>query len=519
MPHSSQSSSSVLLPPQKVETSEVLHHQTDTLGTDTLGTDTVGKASDWYYATEELLDALPRVWPRSVMYLLLSLSGVVLPWAVLSKVDEIGSARGRLEPLKATQKLDSPVSASVTHVNVKEGESVKSDQILLELDSNVLKTDLEQVLKKLEGLQNKLENLELLKKQLTLSMRTQQQQNQAQQSAQLSRIEQAQQNLNSLKSVYNLQKQEKLAKVNQMQRAVESNKAAEKLAGVSFQASQERVSRYEQAWRDGVMSQDRYLETDQLAKENHERLIKARSDTFQTEESLKEQQSAYQKMLHQAQSEIQQAELRLQQEQRNYQTQLYTGQLAYLKTEEELKQLQTQIKTLQSEINQTKSQEISLNIQLNQRIVRSPIDGVIFAFPFQKPGAVVQVGQMIAQIAAKGDPLVIRAQLPSQESGFLQVGNPVKVKFDAYPFQDYGVVLGHVSRISPDSKVVETKQGNMEIFEVEITLAQSYIQNGSKRILLTPGQTATAEVIVRQRRVIDYVLDPFKKLQKGGLDL
>jgi hemolysin D len=36
---------------------------------------------------------------------------------------------------------------------------------------------------------------------------------------------------------------------------------------------------------------------------------------------------------------------------------------------------------------------------------------------------------------------------------------------------------------------------------------------------LRPGDTATAEVIVRQRRIIDLILDPFKKLQKGGLEL
>ena len=38
-------------------------------------------------------------------------------------------------------------------------------------------------------------------------------------------------------------------------------------------------------------------------------------------------------------------------------------------------------------------------------------------------------------------------------------------------------------------------------------------------IPLRPGDTVTAEVVVRQRRIIDFVLDPFKKLQKGGLQL
>jgi HlyD family secretion protein len=131
----------------------------------------------------------------------------------------------------------------------------------------------------------------------------------------------------------------------------------------------------------------------------------------------------------------------------------------------------------------------------------------------------LQPGQAITQIAPQGSPLVFRAQMPSSESGFLRVGQPVKLKFDAYPFQDYGVVQGHLRWISPDSKVEETPQGKLETFELEIVLEQTYIQTQNKRVALTPGQTATAEVIVRQRHLIDFILDPFKKLQKGGVEL
>lgn len=109
--------------------------------------------------------------------------------------------------------------------------------------------------------------------------------------------------------------------------------------------------------------------------------------------------------------------------------------------------------------------------------------------------------------------------MPSQESGFLRLGMPVKLKFDAYPFQDYGIVSGRVRWISPDSQVEETPQGKVEIFELEVVLDGAYIQTQNKRVALTAGQTATAEVIVRQRRLIDFVLDPFKKLQKGGVEL
>ncbi len=167
----------------------------------------------------------------------------------------------------------------------------------------------------------------------------------------------------------------------------------------------------------------------------------------------------------------------------------------------------------------SKSQIKSLKFQLDQRAIRTPVEGTIFQLPIGRPGVVVEPGQMIAQVAPQGSPLVLKAQMTSRESGFLRVGMPVKLKFDAYPFQDYGIVEGRLSSISPDSKITQTAQGPVETFELEIAIAQTYIQTQNKRIALTPGQTATAEVVVRQRRLIDFILDPFKKLQKGGLEL
>ncbi|WP_287249133.1 hypothetical protein [Moorena sp. SIO4E2] len=56
-------------------------------------------------------------------------------------------------------------------------------------------------------------------------------------------------------------------------------------------------------------------------------------------------------------------------------------------------------------------------------------------------------------------------------------------------------------------------------YNIEIALNQDCIPTGKECIGFRPGDTATAEVIVRQRRIIDFILDPFKKLQQGGLKL
>lgn len=163
-----------------------------------------------------------------------------------------------------------------------------------------------------------------------------------------------------------------------------------------------------------------------------------------------------------------------------------------------------------------------MNEQLKKYVIRAPFDGTIFQLPIKREGAVVQPKELIAEIAPKGTHLVFKGQIPTSESESIRSGNPhkeAKLKFDEYPFQDYGVVQGKLSRVSPDFKVTQTAQGNLTTYDLEIELSQNCIQPESKCISFKSGQPATAEVIIRQRRVIDLLIDPFKKLQKGDLKL
>ncbi|TVP63064.1 MAG: HlyD family efflux transporter periplasmic adaptor subunit [Nodularia sp. (in: Bacteria)] len=468
---------------------------------------------DLYYGTEELLDALPRVWTRGVFYVLLGFASLALPWATLSKVDETGSARGRIEPQGATQKLDSQAGGSVKAVKVTEGETVSVGQVLMELDSEILQTELQQAEAKLSALLNQETQFDLLKSQLELTLNVQKQQNQFQALEKMSQVNQAEQNLSFKQSVYNLQKLERQALVNQAQQQIQTAQNDLESAETRLSIDSRQVNRFQKLVNDGAVSVN---QVDQLKKEEQEskRLYaRSQSDVKQAQLRLAEETSRYQATMNQLQSEIEQTKHQLRAEKNSYQSLLKAGELAILKYQEQLKSLETQVANLQSEIAQTNGKITSLNLQIQQRVVRSPVDGTIFELPVTKPGEVVQVGQRIAHIAPQNTEIILKANMPVQDSGFLVVGMPVKIKFDAYSFQEYGIVKGKVTRISPDSRISETPQGNIETYELEIALEQKYIQNGAKRVSLTPGQTANAEVIVRQRRVIDYVLDPFKRLQ------
>ncbi|GBF80879.1 HlyD family efflux transporter periplasmic adaptor subunit [Aphanothece sacrum] len=474
---------------------------------------------DWANSTKDILDTLPRVWTRGLLYFLVVFVIIVLPWALLAKVDETGTANGKLEPKGKTIKLDAPVEGKVSLINVKEGDIVKSGQSLIEIESELIQADFKQQQTKLEGQEQKLNQLNFLEKQLQLVFRTQQQQNQAQKLEKLAQVNQAKQNLDALKNAYDLQKEEKLAQVNQAKQELAHNQEAIKLAEIQFKNAQGVKNRYDTAVEEGIVSQIQVIEREDTVQERKKAYEQSKSDIQQAKHRLAEQKSSYERTLKKARTDIKDAELRLKEQENSSDSLMGSAELSLLKNKEEINNLQTEISTLKSDIKQTKSQIESLQFQLSQRVVKAPIAGTIFHLPIEGEGTVVQSGTRLLEIAPQGTALILRAQMATTESGSITKGMLVKMKFDAFPFQDYGIIEGKLIEVSPTTSEIDTPNGKVLAYDLKIELNKTCMPTPKKCIKLRPGDTATAEVIVRQRRLIDFVLDPFKKLQNGGFKL
>jgi hemolysin D len=523
-------------------------------------------AEDWSDTVKDAIEALPQLWTRGLFYVLLLFTCTILPWAMLSKFDETGAGRGRIETKGSSNRLESATSGQVIAVRVQEGQSVQKGQVLLELESDAVRAEVQQAKTKLEGQMNRLSQLGIAKNQVTIAIATQQQQNKAQAVEKLAQFEQAQQNLADKQSSAPLSENLKLIQLDRAgkiltdskanlliqttEKAAQLRQARQRLAAAKtsliindskYQWSLKELKRYQYLHEQGGVPEVKLVEIQGIAKEMERMTAQSAADVALAETGIKEQESNYSKVIYQLQADIrqsesklleqnreyqqisaqqkvaiQQAESRLKEQQGNRDSLLQGGKLAIFKSEEQLKDLQSQIGTLNNEISQTQQQIKELERQLAQKIIRAPVAGIVLQLPFKQPKSFIQTGQLVVQIAPQGASTILKVQMPSENTGFLKTGMPVKVKFDAYPFQDYGVIEGKVQKVSPDSKLVDVGNGKIEAFEVDVMLDRNYIQSQGKRIPLNLGQTATAEVIVRQRQTIDLILDPFKKLQQGG---
>jgi hemolysin D len=391
----------------------------------------------------------------------------VLPWAALTRVDEVGTAKGRLEPRGKTMRLDAAIAGAVAKVNVKEGQTVRAGDRLVELNADLIRNQQLQAQTKLESQLNRLAQLQAMGRQLEVSRQTQRLQVQAQLNEQLAERDRTTSRLNYYETAQDLTRQ-------------------------VLKQDRTRATRFREFHRVGIITGVQAEDAERVALETQQRVSQIGSDRAQAQAELQKQASTSERIRRE-------------------------GEVTLLASGRQQQEAQAELAQLRTDIEQTRHQIAALNLQLKQTVITVPIAGTIFQLPVQRPGAVVQPGEQIATIAPLGTPLILRAKLTSRESGFVKVGLPVKIKFDAYPFQDYGIITGKVRWIAPDAQ--PPAAGQEAVYDVEIILDQTFIRAGDKILALSAGQTASAEIVIRQRRVVDFFLDPFKRLNKDGMTL
>ena len=142
----------------------------------------------------------------------------------------------------------------------------------------------------------------------------------------------------------------------------------------------------------------------------------------------------------------------------------------------------------------------------------APVSGVVTDLTSTQPGDKVQANSPLGGIAPSNSHSVVKVEIAENDRAFLREGLPVKLKFNAFPYQRYGVINGTLEYVSPATKpAAQTRQ---PVYEARVSLERDFYQVGETRYPLRYGMTAIVEVVVRERRLIDLALDPFR--QVGG---
>ena len=205
--------------------------------------------------------------------------------------------------------------------------------------------------------------------------------------------------------------------------------------------------------------------------------------------------------------------------------QLVQGELDNIK--QKTKNLQNEIKGFKLEItvaNNSYDQELSklyqdyndqrnkfeqrlerFQDQLGRRVVLSPVDGVINKINSFTIGGVVKPGVDLIEIVPTSERLVIDADLPISDVGFVSTGQDVIIRLIGPNSMNYDFITGTVMKISPDT--IQTDDGE-EFYQVRISADKRQFSGVSGDYYLRTGLAVDCGLIVGKRTLLDNLLAP-----------
>jgi hemolysin D len=159
---------------------------------------------------------------------------------------------------------------------------------------------------------------------------------------------------------------------------------------------------------------------------------------------------------------------------------------------------------------------IKANQRWTQQSLKAPIDGVVQQLAVTTVGGVVTAAQPLLTVVPENTPLEIEAQVVNRDVGHLRVGQRVINKVETYDFTRYGYIEGEVLWVGTDA-VQDQKLGL--VYPVRIKLAQTETPNAvnGRKGLVTAGMNVTADIRTDERRMIEYLLAPMLRYKQEAL--
>ncbi len=155
-------------------------------------------------------------------------------------------------------------------------------------------------------------------------------------------------------------------------------------------------------------------------------------------------------------------------------------------------------------------------------VITAPQDGVATAI-LVEPGQTVDSSRVLMSIVPANSHLQAELYAPSKSIGFIHAGDPVKVRYQAYPYQKFGQHSGSVISISKatlSANELATMTGSVpglglegeQIYRIRVDVeSQSVMAYGKARPLQT-GMLVEADILQETRHLYEWVLEPLYSL-------
>jgi HlyD family secretion protein len=166
----------------------------------------------------------------------------------------------------------------------------------------------------------------------------------------------------------------------------------------------------------------------------------------------------------------------------------------------------TTLRDVQAQRLQLRQERDSLRARLERLDVRAPLSGVIYDLAVFGPGAVVSPAEPVLYIVPQDRPLVIAARVDPIHVDQVYPGQPVRLRFSTFDSRTTPELQGTVSKVSADAFLDDATRSNYYLAEIHIDEAQrALLPEGS---VLIPGMPVETFMSTGERSPLAYLTKP-----------
>jgi membrane fusion protein, adhesin transport system len=155
-------------------------------------------------------------------------------------------------------------------------------------------------------------------------------------------------------------------------------------------------------------------------------------------------------------------------------------------SEAQIESLSRAALAVESEIAATRDQIAQLRLEIENRQIRAPVDGVIAEVLPLRPGAFVSPGQKLATVVPAGGLLIVAEFDPATALGRIKPGQQAMLRLDGFPWAQYGSVEAQVLRVA----------GEIRGKSLRVELAAA--RDATRGVTLRHGLTGIIEVSIER---------------------
>jgi HlyD family secretion protein len=174
-----------------------------------------------------------------------------------------------------------------------------------------------------------------------------------------------------------------------------------------------------------------------------------------------------------------------------------------------------ELATSRTELGRVEEELVKAEFRKNQVELTAPTDAIVLDVAQRSNGSVLHEAEPLFTLVPLNEPLEAEVRVNAADVAHVAVGQTVRIKFDALPFQKYGTAYGVISMLSGDSFASgEEDRHQPPFYRARVNLTDVKLRDLPEGFKILPGMTVQTEILAGRRTVLSYLLYPLIR----GLD-